>query len=177
MFSKLIPVFLLAFTILAPVKAQEKPAELQLLKDTIGVWDATMEAWPAGPDAESVKFSGVETNEAYGTHWISSDFVSEYQGKKMKIHSIIGYDLDQKRLVGTIIDHGPYAAKMTGEFDAKSKTIHWTTKVKGPDGTPIVQKTSVTYKNVNERHLVLSAKTKGTDEFVKVMEIKYVKRK
>ena len=130
-----------------------KPIELEVLRGCLGVWDAEIEVWPAGPGSPSVKFKGVETNRPYGEYWIASDFDSEYSGETMKIHSIVGYDLDKKKMAGMVIDHGPYAATMTGEYDPKSKTVAWMTSVKAPDGKPIVQKTVVTQKSEDERVL------------------------
>ncbi len=169
--------FVLTVCCLAQDEPKSKPIELEVLKSSIGVWDAEIEVWPAGLDADSIKFKGVETNRAYGEYWIASDFDSEYSGQTMKIHSIVGYDLDQKQLVGVIIDHGPYRAGMTGKYDVKSKTIHWKTEAKDFDGKPLLQKTSITQKNANERVLVLRMPGKEKNEFTKFMEIKFVRRK
>jgi len=80
-------------------------------------------------------------------------------------------------MVGTVIDHGPYAASMIGEYDEDSRTVVWETEAKDLDGTPIVQKTLVTQKTAVERVLVLSVPGKQENEFTKFMQIKYVKRK
>jgi hypothetical protein len=91
--------------------------------------------WLQGLDSPSIKFEDVETNRLFGEYWIASD--SEYVG--MKLHSIIGYDLDQKKMVGTVIDHGPYSASMIGEYDRESKTIHWMAKARDTTGKPMLQ--------------------------------------
>ena len=158
-------------------EAHSKPVELEVLKASIGVWDAEFEVWPAGLDAPSTKFEGVETNRAFGEYWIASDLDTELNGQSMTVHSIIGYDLDEKRLVGKVIDHGPYAARMTGDYDSEKKSISWTTNVKGPDGKPIVQTTVVTHKDADTRELVLSVPNEKEDGFVKFMEITFVRRK
>ena len=158
-------------------KSKPKPAELAAIKASIGVWDAAIEVWPQGLDSPSITFKGVETNRAYGEHWLASDFDSEFQGQTMKIHSIVGYDLDKKKMVGTIIDHGPYSASMTGTYDVKSKTIEWLTKAKMPNGQPMLQKTTVTQNSADKRTLVLHAAGKKPGEFNKFMEIVFVKRK
>ena len=129
------------------------------------------------PDSPSIKFKGVETNLPYGDYWIASNFDSEYMGQTVKVHSIVGYDLDQERMVGTIIDHGPYAASMTGDYDKESKTVHWTTQAKAPNGKPMVQKTLITQESADERLLVLSVPGKQKDDFTKFMQIRFVKRK
>ena len=142
-----------------PYVAQEAPestpVELEVLKAYVGVWDAEIEVWPQGLDSPSITFQGVETNRPYGEYWIASDFDSEFMGQTIKVHSIVGYDLDQKKLVGTVIDHGPYAASMTGDFDVESKTVHWMTEAKEANGNPMVQKTVVTQEHANQRVLVL----------------------
>jgi len=167
----------LAIPCLAQEKAISKPIELEVLKASLGVWDAAIEVWPEGPGSPSIKFKGVETNRPYGDFWIASNFDSEFMGQTMKVHSIVGYDLDRKKLVGTVIDHGPYAARMTGDYDKDSKTVRWKTEAKGLDGKPIVQQTLVTQKSADERMLVLSTPSEEKGRFTKFMEIRFVKRK
>jgi hypothetical protein len=165
----------LALPCLAQEEAAPKPLELLVLQGYVGVWDAEVEVWAAGLDAPPIQFTGVETNRPYGEHWIASDFDSEYLGQSNKVHSIVGYDLEQQRLVGTVIDAGPYAATMTGDYDPASKTVHWVTEARDPNGSPMTQKTAVTQKSADERVLVLSMP--GQDgAFVKFMQIRYVKR-
>ena len=170
-------VFAYAQSCLAQDKLQTKPVELAALKAMVGTWDAAIEVWPEGPDSDSIKFTGVETNRPYGEHWIASDFDSEYMGQTMKVHSIVGYDLETKKMVGTIIDHGPYAASLTGQYDEQSKTVHWTTEAKTPDGKPMLQRTSITLKNADERVLVMQVQGKEKDDYTKFMQIRYVRRK
>lgn len=169
--------FVLSVSGYAQNETETKPDELSFIKASLGVWDAEIEVWPQGVDAPSIKFKGVETNRPYGEHWIASDFDSEYGGQTVKVHSIIGYDLDQKKLVGTVVDHGPYAATMLGEYDHATKTVSWETKAKGLDGKPMVQNTTVTQTSPQERVLVLTAAGKEKDEIAKFMEIKFTKRK
>ena len=161
--------------------AQEKPGsdpiELKVLRTYVGVWDAEIEVWPSGLDSDSIRFKGVETNRLYGKHWIASDFDSSFEGETMKVHSIVGYDLDRKKLVGTVIDHGPYAASMTGDYDQESKTVRWTTEAKAPNGDPMVQKTRITQKSSEERVLVMSVPGGQTADLTKFMEIGFTKRK
>ena len=181
MFSKFTLFTTLTVSLLLPTQAQEKEndisSELQILSDGVGTWDCAITVWPAGLDADPLTMKGVETNEAFGKHWISSGFTSEFQGQKVKVHTLVGYDLDLKKFVGTVIDHGPYAAKMKGKFDKETKTIHWTTQAKTPDGQPMIQKTSVTHKSATERHLIMKMKNPANGEFTKFMEITYTKRK
>ena len=167
----------LALSCIAQDKPEANPVELDVLKASIGVWDAAIEVWPQGLDSPSTKFKGVETNRPYGEYWIASDFSSEFMGQTVKVHSIVGYDLDRKKMVGTVIDHGPYAASMTGDYDRESKTVSWKTEATMPDGTPMEQQTSVTDEKGDERVLVMSVPGQQKGEFRKFMEIRFVKRK
>jgi hypothetical protein len=170
-------VFLVTLPSAAETTSDAKPVELEVLKGYVGVWDADIEVWPKGPDAPSMSFKGVETIHAYGEYWLVSDFDTEFNGQTNRIHSIVGYDLDKGMLVGTIIDQGPYAATMSGEYDSESKAVHWTTHAKGLDGTPMVQKTAITQKNADERVLVLSTPNKDGDGETVGMKITFTKRK
>ena len=170
-------VFGTALSAIAQEEPTAKPAELKILKASVGVWDAEIDVWAMGPNSPAVQFKGVETNRAFGEYWLASDFVSEFMGQKIKVHTIVGYDLDKKKLVGKIIDHGPYAATMTGEYDEKKKTIYWMTKAKTVTGQPMVQKTVVTFKGDDERLLVMSMQGKDQEKFTRFMQIRYVKRK
>ena len=170
-------IFGMTLSCIAQDESKPPPTELEVLKAYVGVWDADIEVWPQGPNSDSVKFKGVETNRPYGDYWISSDFDSEIGGQTMKVHSIVGYDLDKKTMVGTVIDHGPYRASMTGVYDKDSKTVRWKTEVKDPSGNPMVQQTSVTQKKSDERVLVLAVPGKQENEFTKFMQIRFVKRK
>ena len=153
------------------------PVELEVLRSYIGVWDAEIEVWPEGLDSPPITFKGVETIRPYGEFWIASDFDSEFMGQTIKVHSIVGYDLDKKKLVGTVIDHGPYAATMAGEYDVESKTVHWMTEAKDANGNPMVQKTLVTQNHADERVLVLMVPGEKENEFTKFMQVNFVKRK
>lgn len=155
---------------------QSKPVELNVLKTSVGIWDAAVEVWPEGLDAASIKFKGVETNRPFGKHWIASDFESEFAGQTSSAHAIVGYDLDRKKLVGTVVDAGPYAAAMTGEYDEQKQTVTWITKVKDPSGKELVQKTLVTQTAPNQRRLVLMVPGDDPDSFQKFMEINFTKR-
>lgn len=159
----------------AQQESSGKPKELKWIQGSVGVWDASIEVWPQGPDGASIKFKGVETNKAYGEYWISSDFDSSFMGQEQKIHSIVGYDLDKKKLVGTIVDAGPYAATMTGEFVEKDNAVKWVTQAKGLDGKPMVQNTVLTNKSATERELVMLVPGKE-GKFNTFMRIVFTKR-
>ena len=180
MLTKLILLVTLIFVFSSASLAQEdseaKPSELGLLKSYIGVWDATIKVWSAGLDSPPIEFTAVETNRAYGEHWIASDFDSEYMGQIVTVHSIVGYDLDQEKMVGMVIDHGPYSASMLGDYDDEAKTVTWITKAKDVNGNPMTQRTLVTQTSPEERNLVLVVPGAEGEDYVKFMQIHFVKR-
>ena len=154
-----------------------QPKELEFIKGAIGVWDAKIEVWANGPDGDAITFKGVETNRAYGEYWIASDFDSEFAGQTVNVHSIVGYDLSKKQLVGMVIDQGPYPAQMTGKYDDKTKTVEWKTEAKNLDGTPMIQRTRLTQKGPDERYLQLMVPGTEEGEFKKLMQITFTRRK
>jgi len=160
-----------------PAAPAEEPVELEVVKSSIGVWDCEFKVWAQGPDADPMTFKGVETNRGFGEYWLASDLESTMMGQTIVVHSIIGYDLDKKSLTGMVVDHGPYAATMEGEYDPATKTVKWTTHAKTMTGEPMVQKTVMTLVNDDERILVLNVPGPKEGEVTKFMEIRYVRRK
>ncbi len=155
---------------------EDKPLELEALKAHVGVWDTEIEVWANGPDAPPMKFEGVETNRAYGEYWIVSDFDTEMNGQMMRVHSVIGYDLDKGKLVGKQVDHGPYAATLSGEYDKEQKTIRWVVSAKDLMGNPMSQDTTAKLESEDVRTLEMHMPG-ANGEKVKFMHIRYVKRK
>ena len=80
-------VFGVTFPCSGEEEAKSKPKELQVLKASIGIWDAEFEVWPVGLDSPSMTFKGVETNRAFGDYWIASDLDTEINGQTMKAGS------------------------------------------------------------------------------------------
>lgn len=78
--------------------------------------------------------------------------------------------------MGDLVDHGIYAAKMTGDDDVKSKTVTWKTEAKDANGKTMVQTTTVTQKTPDERVLVLKVSGKEKDDLTRFMQIQFVKR-
>ena len=93
MLAKLTLLATLTLSLLVPAFAQDDDisAQLKILKDGVGTWDCEITVWPAGLDADPITMKAVETNEAFGNHWISSNFTSEFQGQETKVHTIVGY--------------------------------------------------------------------------------------
>ena len=79
----------------------------------------------------------------------------------------------QREAVTLLAGQSLFPLKVTTE---QSKTVEWTTNAKDAEGNPMVQKTTITEKSENERVLVLKVPGKKKDEFIKFMQIKFVKR-
>lgn len=159
----------------APQKV-DPPVELEVIRNSIGVWDCEFQVWTQGPDAAPMTFTGVEKVRAFGEYWLASDLESTAMGQTTVVHSVIGYDLDEKALTGLVIDQGPYSAKMEGVYHPETRTVNWTIHAKTPDGDPMPQHTVMTMPNGDERILVMNMP--GPDgEMVKFMQVRYARRK
>ena len=156
-------------------KKKSTPIELEAIASYVGVWDAVIEVFAQGPDKAPLKMKGVEKNRASGKYWVVSDFSSTFNGQKMTVHSIVGYDLSTKKIVGTIVDHGPYKATLLGKYNAKTKTMTLETKGHHENGVPLVQKTTLTIKSPKQRVLLMKMPNKE-GKYIKFMKITFTKR-
>ena len=109
--------------------------------------------------------------------------LSEFHGKvgDAAFHGAgqTGYDSKKSKYVGTWVDSMSAEIAMTeGDYDAKSKTMNMT--MKGTDaasGKPYEARLTTVHKDKDTRVFTMSMKTGDTgDEFIKVMEITYVRR-
>ena len=176
---KILPAWIFSLLLCIPATAfaeEQKPVELEALKAHIGVWDAEIKVWASGPDADPLTFKGVETIRAYGEYWIVSDFDSEMNGQTMRVHSVIGYDLDKGKLVGTQVDHGPYAATLTGAYNKEKKAVQWMIDGKDLMGNAMSQDAVAKLESEDVRTLEMHVPG-AYGKKVKYMHIRYVKRK
>jgi len=108
---------------------------LAVLKLEEGVWDAAIEFPPASPDAQPTHAKGVQTNTfVTGNGWIRNDFEvdAKYGG-----HGTWGYDPKRAKYVGIWVDSNQdYIRLDEGTFDAKTKTMTWTSELRQPDPYP-----------------------------------------
>ena len=88
---------LLAFCLLAGglAGAQEPPAATKahaLLKKDVGVWDADVTMWLAGPDGPKEEGKAVESNRMLGETWLLSEFKGPFGGIPFEGFGQFGYD-------------------------------------------------------------------------------------
>lgn len=159
--------------------APKPTPEHELLAKGAGVWDATIKSWMQGPDAELTVSKGVETVKMMpGGLWALSEFQGKLGDAEFHGAGQSGYDPAKKKFVGTWVDSlSPSVMTMEGEYDAGSKTLTMHSKGVGPDGKPYDAKLVDVHTDAAHRVFTMFMKSEETrDEYMKVMEITYVKR-
>jgi hypothetical protein len=175
-------VALVAVIASATLQAQEPPKptkEHEELKSEVGAWDAEVSMWMS-PDAEPMKSKAVETNEMFGDFWLMSEFEGEFGGEKFKGHSMLGYDPAKKKYVGTWTDTmSPYLMTMEGDYDEATHTsTMYGMGTSMETGKAEKSKMVTVYTSDDEKTFTMYMEKPGAeDEWIKVMEIKYKRRK
>src|SRR5262245_43634678 len=78
--------------------------EHELLKQSLGTWNASVESWMA-PGAPPSVSKGTETNVLTGGGmWLVTDFKSEFMSMPFTGHGVMGYDPGKKKYVSTWVD-------------------------------------------------------------------------
>jgi hypothetical protein len=111
---------------LAALYPQPTEAHKEMAKADVGVWDATMRAYLAGPDQPPQEFKGTETVRAVADGlWMISEFESDFVGgKKFRGHGITGYDTQKKKIVGAWADNmSTSLGTLEGDYDPKSNSV------------------------------------------------------
>ena len=168
----------------ACLKAQESPVtkptpEHQHLAHEVGTWDATIKSWMQGPGSEPLVSKGVEINKLMpGGLWALSDFQGKFGDLPFHGHGQTGYDPVKKKYIGTWVDSmSPTIMIMEGDFDPQTNTLTMYSKGVGPGGKPYDARMVGVHRDKDNRVFTMSMKTEDTKgEFVKLMEISYVKR-
>jgi Protein of unknown function (DUF1579) len=159
--------------------APQPTPEHERMARNVGAWDATIKSWMQGPDSEPMVSKGVETIKLMpGGLWSLSEFHGKFGDADFHGAGQTGYDPAKKKYIGTWVDSMETSIMMMeGDFDPQTKTLTMYSKGTGPNGTPYDAKTVEVHKDGEHRVFTMfmkSDETKG--EYVKVMEISYVKR-
>lgn len=151
----------------------------EVLKGEVGVWDAEVAFWMAGPDAEPARSQAVETNRLIGGMWVISDFEGTFGGMKFLGHGQLGYDPAKKKYVGTWVDGmAPTLMLMEGTYDEDTQTmIMFSEGVDPQTGKMQTMRNTTRYLSDDEKIMTMATAPAGSDAFVKVMEIRYKRRK
>lgn len=145
------------------IKKSDKPAapagempvvkpgpEHEILKKSVGTWDATIEEMHPGAPPKTSK--GTETSKLVGGLWLVSDFKSEMGGQPFEGHAVGGYDSHKKKYVGTWVDSmstGVFTSE--GTLDPATKTMTDWMEGPGPDGKPMKMKAVTEWKDDDTR--------------------------
>ena len=163
--------------------AQQPPkptAEHEVLAADEGTWDATITSFLGGPDGEPTVSKGTEVNTLLaGGLWLVSEFEGDIGGVKFMGRGHFGYDPLRKRYVGTWIDSmSPLLSVLEGRYDAKTRTMTYEGEyIDFGDEARYTQRMVTTIKEDGTRDFTLYMEPDGGDDEVKVMEVKYTKRK
>ncbi len=136
--------------------------EQAILKNDVGVWDATVEI-PMEPGAPPSVTKGVETNTlGCGGLCLIGDFKGEMMGQPFSGHNVAAYDTVKKKYVSTWMDSmslGPSLSEAT--FDASKKVM--TGVMEGPDMSGRVTKMRTVAEWKDPATRVLTMYTTGPD--------------
>lgn len=158
-----------------PAKAAHR-AELDLLKQEEGVWDAAIEFPPGAPDAKPTTMTGVQTNTfVTGKGWIKNDFEVDatYGG-----HGVWGFDPKKNRYVGIWVDSNQdYIRVDEGTYDAATKTMTWTSELRQPDPYPPAKYRMIEVFAGDTRTLTMTAIGPKTGKEVPLGKITFTRRR
>lgn len=153
-----------------PMKPNEEHSRLMA---DVGVWDAEISM--VTPDGKTAS-TGVEKVEKLGELWTVSNFKYEFMGVPVQGHGTMGYDPEKKKYVGTWVESGsPYFSTLEGEYDEEKKAIVYKMQGKDEMGNDAEYRIITSSQDATHRSFELHAKI-GEDEFMKVLDIKYIKR-
>jgi hypothetical protein len=156
-------------TVLAPGQEQN------LLKQDVGVWDATIES-TMEPGGKPNVTKGSETNTLLGSRWLISDFKGELMGLPFQGHAVMGYDPAKKKYTGTWVDSmSTNISVLEGTYDPKTKTMTSWMESPGPDGKPMKMRSTSEWKDDDTRIFTMHSPAGQGDEFA-MMKITYKRR-
>ncbi len=160
--------------------AQPAPptVEHQQLAREVGVWDAEVRFWMQ-PGAEPLVSEGSETCEMLGRFWLISKFEGSFAGMPFSGVGQTGYDVEAGEYVSTWIDSMAGNVLISrGAYDVTTHTLTLTGEGKDAmTGQPKQIKMTTQYADEEHKQFVLYEAAVGSDEWHKVMEIDYTRRK
>ena len=163
---------------LSPVAApvvqgpSEPTAQHKILLEGVGVWEGTLTM--DMPGAPKSVFAAKETVTAVGLLWTQARFECDIMGVPYVGTGCLGYDVAQKKVVGTWIDsHSTAVAHMAGEIDLKTKTVTLRWQSTNPENGKKVANRSVTVRTATSYTATFyMGEGEGTQSMVIVMKRK-----
>lgn len=151
--------------------------EHDLLKNDVGTWDASVEAWMTPGGSPSVS-KGVETNTmGPGGFWLITEFKGDFMGTPFTGHGTAGYDPIKGKYVSTWVDSmSPGLNIGESTYDAANKTMTGTMDGLDMSGRPTKSKVVSMWKADGSR--VFEMYSRGPDgKDALAMRITYTKKK
>jgi hypothetical protein len=147
----------------------------KILAMETGVWDADVALKVPG---QEVKSTGVETNRMIGGKWLISEFKGEIFGP-FEGCGQNGYDAKKGKYVATWVDSMARSITLfEGSYDEKTKTLTLTGDAENSaTGEPMALRLETQFTGDDTRVFSEFARMGEQKEFVKLMEIKYTRRK
>lgn len=161
-----------------PLSAQESDVAdaMQVYKQDAGNWDCEFKMYPS-PDAEPMVSKASETNVMLGDTWLISHFKGEIEGMEMQGSGQFGYNPETKKYIGSWVDSmSPYPMCIEGTWNEATKTMTCFGTGKDPTGAESKSKLVTVYKDHDNHTMTMFMET-GKDQWMKVMEIVYKRRK
>ena len=149
------------------------------VKHDIGKWKAELKMWPQGESGDPIVFHATENNEMLGDNWIVSSFEGEFGGQAFEGHGVYGFDTKKNCFVATWVDSvNGFMSHYEGKLDVDSNSLELFGKEIDPNTGELVDGKQIRSFKSNDSRLVISyQKPAGADEFVKVMEMTFTRRK
>jgi Protein of unknown function (DUF1579) len=141
-----------------------------------GVWDAEITLKIPGQDTKS---KGVETNRMIGGKWLISEFKGEMFGTQFEGSGQNGYDAKKGKYVASWVDSmSKSITLMEGSYDEKTKTLTITGDTENPEsGEPMTLRLETQFTGEDTRVFNEFVRMGEQKEFMKLMEVKFTKRK
>lgn len=149
--------------------------EHAILKKDVGTWKVAI---TMGAGAQAMKSEGVETVKMLGPFWNVSNMTYKFMGKPVQSHSVMGYDPEKKKFVGSYHESSsPNLTTIEGTWDAAANKLTMMMKGKSPDGKNTQFKAITTYTGNDAKTFEFFMLAPGSEtDFVKAMEMNYTRQ-
>ncbi|HKE01664.1 MAG TPA: DUF1579 domain-containing protein [Planctomycetota bacterium] len=132
----------------SPVPKPKATKEHDWLRQLEGEWSFESE-WRLVPGAPPVKWTATSKTRQVGDVWIVSDYEGEMGGVPMSGVLILGYDPDQKAIVGSWVDSTcTHLYRYVGALDEAKNTL--TLDTEGPFVINLLPGKTIHYRDVLE---------------------------
>lgn len=158
-----------------PPEMPKPGPEHDLLKQDVGVWDASVEM--AGPTGQMTTSAGTETVSMIG-FWQVSQFKGQMMGEPFQGLGTSTWDPTKKKYVGTWIDSmTPGYSSVESEYDASTKSMSGT--MEGPDmsGKTVKMREVTEWKDPANRVFTMYGPKGADGKEPVILRITYKRRK